>query len=50
MPQPPTKCKKCVGTGEHRRGQKCAACRGSGWVALTTDGDGRTVVTPAVKP
>lgn len=42
-------CKKCKGKGEHRRGEKCGTCKGSGRVTVTTDRDGNTVVAPAVR-
>ena len=42
------RCKKCKGAGEHRRGEKCSTCRGSGSVTLSTDADGKKVITPAV--
>lgn len=45
----PEKCKKCNGTGEHRRGQKCVICKGSGRVLLSKDKEGQTVITPAVR-
>ena len=35
-----TTCKKCKGTGEHRKGTKCGTCNGSGHVIVTTDKDG----------
>lgn len=43
-----TKCKKCKGTGEHRRGEKCGVCKGSGGVVITKDKDGNTIIAPAV--
>ena len=43
------KCKKCDGRGEHRHGQKCGTCKGSGRVTIIVDKDGRTVVAPAVR-
>ena len=42
------KCKKCKGTGEHRRNEKCGTCRGSGHVVVSIDSDGNKVITPAV--
>ena len=43
------KCKKCKGAGEHRRGEKCGICKGSGRVVVTKDADGNTIITPAVR-
>lgn len=42
------KCKKCRGSGEHRRGEKCGTCKGSGAVLITTFEDGSKVIKPAV--
>lgn len=44
------KCKKCGGSGERRKGEGCKPCKGSGWVNISRDEDGKTVVTPAVRP
>jgi DnaJ-class molecular chaperone len=43
------KCKKCKGTGEHRRGEKCGTCKGSGFVVVTVDKDGNKTITAAVR-
>lgn len=40
-------CKKCKGTGEHRKGQKCATCKGSGQVLVVIDNDGNASIAPA---
>lgn len=44
-----TKCKKCKGLGEHRRGEKCGTCKGSGLVIIGTDSDGNKTIKPAVQ-
>lgn len=41
------KCKKCV-DGKVRR-EKCTVCKGSGRVSVTTDTNGRKIITPAVR-
>ena len=39
------KCKKCGGTGEHRRGQPCGTCKGAKTVVVTVDPETKAVVS-----
>jgi DnaJ-class molecular chaperone len=49
MSNSPIDYKKCNGSGTNRAG-KCGACAGQGKVTLSSDENGKLIVTPFIAP
>lgn len=43
------RCKKCKGKPPRRGNPPCATCKGSGYVTISVDGEGKTVIKPAAR-